>query len=91
MTSYATRFRCAGLKSRLCTKRRIPRATRTSRLLGTVALRVGSRVAPDVLAVHGTTSKWTRWDQLLLGIIRLVMVANLQYGWILFIDPTDAM
>ncbi len=36
------------------------------------------------------TSKWTRWGQLVLGIICLVMIANLQYGWTLFIDPIDA-
>ena len=28
--------------------------------------------------------------QLGLGIICLVMIANLQYGWTLFIDPIDA-
>jgi OFA family oxalate/formate antiporter-like MFS transporter len=31
-----------------------------------------------------------RWGQLLLGIICLVMIANLQYGWTLFIDSIDA-
>jgi OFA family oxalate/formate antiporter-like MFS transporter len=31
-----------------------------------------------------------RWGQLVLGIIFLVMIANLQYGWTLFIDPIDA-
>jgi excisionase family DNA binding protein len=35
-------------------------------------------------------SKLTRWGQLSLGIICLVMIANLQYGWTLFIDPIDA-
>ena len=34
-------------------------------------------------------SEWTRWGQLVLGIICLVMIANLQYGWTLFIDPID--
>jgi MFS transporter, OFA family, oxalate/formate antiporter len=39
--------------------------------------------------VRGVASKWTRWCQLVLGIICMVMIANLQYGWTLFIDPID--
>ena len=35
------------------------------------------------------TPAWTRWGQLLLGIVCLVMIANLQYGWTLFIEPID--
>ena len=35
------------------------------------------------------TPAWTRWGQLLLGIACLVMIANLQYGWTLFIEPID--
>ena len=31
----------------------------------------------------------SRWLQLVLGIICLVMIANLQYGWTLFILPID--
>lgn len=31
-----------------------------------------------------------RWLQLVLGIICMVMVANLQYGWTYFVDPIDA-
>ena len=30
------------------------------------------------------------WTQLVLGIICMVMVANLQYGWTLFVGPIDA-
>ena len=29
----------------------------------------------------------TRWTQLILGIIAMVMIANLQYGWTLFVNP----
>lgn len=29
----------------------------------------------------------TRWVQLCLGIIAMVMIANLQYGWTLFVNP----
>jgi MFS transporter, OFA family, oxalate/formate antiporter len=32
----------------------------------------------------------TRWGQLIFGIICMVMIANLQYGWNLFVDPIDA-
>src|ERR671926_74552 len=31
-----------------------------------------------------------RWLQLLLGIICMAMIANLQYGWTLFVNPIDA-
>src|SRR5579871_4253749 len=30
-----------------------------------------------------------RWVQLLFGIICMIMIANLQYGWNLFVDPID--
>jgi OFA family oxalate/formate antiporter-like MFS transporter len=30
-----------------------------------------------------------RWGQLALGVVCLVTMANLQYGWTLFIDPID--
>ena len=33
------------------------------------------------------TSLHSRWGQLLLGIICMVMIANLQYGWTLFVLP----
>jgi len=30
-----------------------------------------------------------RWGQLIFGIICMVMIANLQYGWTLFVNPID--
>lgn len=33
------------------------------------------------------TAAATRWLQLLLGILCMAMIANLQYGWTLFVDP----
>jgi OFA family oxalate/formate antiporter-like MFS transporter len=30
-----------------------------------------------------------RWVQLIIGIICMVMIANLQYGWTLFVNPID--
>jgi OFA family oxalate/formate antiporter-like MFS transporter len=35
-------------------------------------------------------SKYYRWIQLLLGISCMAAVANLQYGWALFVNPIDA-
>jgi len=34
-------------------------------------------------------SSATRWNQLIFGIICMVMIANLQYGWTLFVGPID--
>jgi MFS transporter, OFA family, oxalate/formate antiporter len=31
-----------------------------------------------------------RWTQLVIGIVCMVMIANLQYGWTLFVNPIDA-
>jgi MFS transporter, OFA family, oxalate/formate antiporter len=31
-----------------------------------------------------------RWLQLILGILCMAMIANLQYGWTLFVNPIDA-
>jgi len=33
---------------------------------------------------------FSRWGQLILGIICMSMVANLQYGWTLFVHPMEA-
>src|SRR5687767_7262558 len=38
---------------------------------------------------HPAASDATRWGQLLFGIICMVMIANLQYGWTLFVGPID--
>src|SRR5437660_6809965 len=35
------------------------------------------------------TSLGGRWGQLIFGIICMVMIANLQYGWTLFVSPID--
>jgi OFA family oxalate/formate antiporter-like MFS transporter len=31
-----------------------------------------------------------RWVQLVIGIVCMAMIANLQYGWTLFVDPMAA-
>src|SRR5438309_8564270 len=38
---------------------------------------------------RATASEATRWLQLVAGIICMVMIANLQYGWTLFVGPID--
>ena len=35
------------------------------------------------------TALTSRWGQLVLGIVCMVMIANLQYGWTLFVLPID--
>ena len=35
------------------------------------------------------TALHSRWGQLVLGIVCMVMIANLQYGWTLFVLPID--
>ena len=35
----------------------------------------------------GRVSDVTRWTQLIIGIVCMVMIANLQYGWTLFTIP----
>ena len=40
-------------------------------------------------ASGGRAGSSTRWFQLLVGIVGMVAIANLQYGWTLFVDPID--
>src|SRR2546428_11072588 len=37
----------------------------------------------------GSSLVRNRWVQLVVGIIGMVMIANLQYGWTLFVQPID--
>ncbi len=39
---------------------------------------------------EGGHPPWFRWVQLAMGIVCMAMIANLQYGWTLFVDPIDA-
>jgi OFA family oxalate/formate antiporter-like MFS transporter len=41
-------------------------------------------VAPDAAVLQAT-----RWRQLIIGIICMVLIANLQYGWTLFVNPIN--
>ncbi len=40
-------------------------------------------------AASARATSSTRWGQLIFGIICMVMIANLQYGWTLFVNPID--
>src|SRR2546426_9927536 len=43
----------------------------------------------EAISSRATASEATRWGQLIFGIICMVMIANLQYGWTLFVTPMD--
>ena len=47
----------------------------------------------DAAAVESETagSPAARWGQLACGILCMVMIANLQYGWTLFVNPIDQL
>jgi OFA family oxalate/formate antiporter-like MFS transporter len=49
--------------------------------------RMNSTVAVPVVAKSDNAY---RWAQLFFGIVCMAMVANLQYGWTLFVNPMDA-
>jgi len=39
--------------------------------------------------IHDAASPVGRWGQLIVGILCMSMIANLQYGWTLFVTPMD--
>jgi len=43
----------------------------------------------SALRTAASSFEATRWWQLIFGIICMVMIANLQYGWTLFVNPID--
>ena len=48
--------------------------------------------APGVAAqpVERDQHPFFRWGQLIMGIVCMAMIANLQYGWTLFVNPIQA-
>ncbi len=46
-------------------------------------------VASSTVAAGATASTATRWIQLLSVVICMIMIANLQYGWTLFVNPIN--
>src|SRR3954453_18394478 len=43
----------------------------------------------DAISSRATAADATRWGQVIFGIVCMVMIANLQYGWTLFVNPID--
>lgn len=39
---------------------------------------------------RATAGQRSRWFQLVIGIVCMAMIANLQYGWTLFVNPIAA-
>src|SRR5262249_4394780 len=46
-------------------------------------------VTTETVSSRAIASEFTRWGQLIFGILCMVMIANLQYGWTLFVNPID--
>jgi OFA family oxalate/formate antiporter-like MFS transporter len=44
----------------------------------------------DISAAARPQSNAFRWGQLILGIVCMAMIANVQYGWTLFVAPMEA-
>ena len=44
----------------------------------------------SIAGESATTRHMNRWLQLFIGIVCMAMIANLQYGWTLFVNPLDA-
>src|ERR1700690_1562487 len=51
--------------------------------------RGGTMTATTQTPAAPAEGKYFRWLQLAMGIVCMAMVANLQYGWTLFVDPID--
>src|SRR5437867_10140245 len=45
--------------------------------------------SPSASSERAMSPRATRWVQLVVGIICMSMIANLQYGWTLFVTPMD--
>jgi MFS transporter, OFA family, oxalate/formate antiporter len=46
-------------------------------------------VASSTVAAGAKASNATRWTQLLSVVVCMIMIANLQYGWTLFVNPIN--
>jgi OFA family oxalate/formate antiporter-like MFS transporter len=50
-----------------------------------------AKLGDDLMSSNQTSGPiGGRWFQLLIGVICMSMIANLQYGWTLFVNPIDA-
>ncbi len=46
-------------------------------------------ISATTLKSDTAATSGTRWTQLIVGIICMVLIANLQYGWTLFVNPIN--
>jgi OFA family oxalate/formate antiporter-like MFS transporter len=44
---------------------------------------------PTSETIAAPEGRYFRWIQLAMGVVCMAMIANLQYGWTLFVDPID--
>ena len=44
---------------------------------------------PTSETIAAPEGRYFRWLQLAMGVVCMAMIANLQYGWTLFVDPID--
>ncbi len=47
-------------------------------------------MSADTSSASQTEAPHVRWLQLVMGIVCMAMIANLQYGWTLFVDPISS-
>ena len=47
-------------------------------------------MGPASQSVVASPASGARWVQLMIGIVGMVAIANLQYGWTLFVNPIDS-
>src|SRR5580658_629221 len=46
-------------------------------------------ITATTIKSDAVASQATRWGQLIIGIVCMVLIANLQYGWTLFVNPIN--
>ena len=49
----------------------------------------GIKMATTTMPASTPEASYFRWLQLAMGVACMAMIANLQYGWTLFVDPID--
>ena len=71
---------------------RKPRVSDASGQRQQVAVACGVRLRRRPLHMQQTRTSFVAspWTQLVIGIVCMTMIANLQYGWTLFVGPIDA-
>jgi MFS transporter, OFA family, oxalate/formate antiporter len=52
--------------------------------------RISVAATTNSVAQQGVPFIHNRWLQLVVGIVGMVAIANLQYGWTLFVTPIDS-